>query len=431
MAAEPHQPQPGAARAASVARGDALPDSARWVVIGGGAVGLGVAYSLAVAGETDVVVIECQSELALATTSQGAGLAGQLRTSLERTQLAMHSVATFRELEAAGGVRPAWREVGSLRIALSEAVAASFGPLVAIARQAGLVVERISAEEVRRRWPALDVNNIRSALWCPTDGYMHPPSVAAAYADAARRLGVRIVTSTRVEGIALDAGRVAAVETDRGRVACQYAVNAAGAHAYHVARLVGLELPIVPVRHEYFVSVPIAGLHAALPCFRIPDLGLYGRAADAALLLGGWERTSLDADPRAYSLAAPAPPITPDDAVLTSFEERFAPLLPAVRGVARARIAKGWPTFTPDGGFLIGECRPVPGFVMAGGCNAHGISGSGGIGRLLVESLQAEHPSPHALSQSPNRFLDTPWDWESARRQARRVYETYYDVASC
>ena len=83
-------------------------------------------------------------------------------------------------------------------------------------------------------------------------------------------------------------------------------------------------------------------------------------------------------------------------------------------------------TFTPDGKFIIGESSHVKGFVMAGGCNAHGISGSGGIGRLLVESLLDPHPSAYVKSLSPDRFTDTNWTWEEARNQAAHVYETYY-----
>src|SRR5678816_1700659 len=167
----------------------------------------------------------------------------------------------------------------------------------------------------------------------------------------------------------------------------RYLVNAAGAHAYHVAKLAGLELPIVPVRHEYFVTVPMAGLHPELPCFRIPDLTLYGRVRDGGLLLGGWEPKSLFTDPRNFDLSGSPPELTPDWPVLNSFAESFARLFPLAKEARKERVGKGWPTFTPDGRFIIGESSRVKGFVMAGGCNAHGISGSGGIGKLLVESL--------------------------------------------
>src|SRR5262249_16702156 len=103
-------------------------------------------------------------------------------------------------------------------------------------------------------------------------------------------------------------------------------------------------------------------------------------------------------------------------------------LFPRSKASEKKFIGKGWPTFTPDGRFIIGESSRLRGFVMAGGCNAHGISGSGGIGKLLVESLLDPNPSPYVKSLSPDRFTDSNWTWPEAIRQARAVYETYYGV---
>ena len=114
--------------------------------------------------------------------------------------------------------------------------------------------------------------------------------------------------------------------------------------------------------------------------------------------------------------------------VLRGFEESFRSLLPTANAAEKKIVGKGWPTFTPDGRFIIGESRRVKGFVMAGGCNAHGISGSGGIGRLLVEALLEPKPSAYVQSLSPDRFTETSWNWDEARLQAARVYETYYGV---
>ena len=113
---------------------------------------------------------------------------------------------------------------------------------------------------------------------------------------------------------------------------------------------------------------------------------------------------------------------------MSLFEDSFDPLFPTAKGAEKKFIGKGWPTFTPDGRFIIGESSRAPGFVMAGGCNAHGISGSGGIGKLLVESLLDPKPGAYVKSLSPDRFTETPWNWDEARKQAARVYETYYGV---
>jgi len=401
---------------------------AEFVIIGGGAVGCGVAYSLARRGVKDLLLVERAADVAQVTTAQGAGLCGQPRSTLERTLLAMHSVATFRELQRDPKVQPEWHEVGSLRIALTEKRVAELHQLKTVADQAGLETELIDNAAGRKLWPAMEFADVKAVLWCPSDGYMRPYAVASSYAYQCRQLGVRIATSTAVEGILTSKGRVSGVKTSVGTASCRYVINAAGTNAYHIAKLVGLELPIVPVRHEYFVSVPLQGMVPDLPCFRVPELTLYGRPCEGGLLLGGWETRSLQTDPREYELNAQPPPVEPDWAVLNSFEEQFSRLLPQTRGVEKTRVGRGWPTFTPDGRFIIGESSRVPGFIMAGGCNAHGISGSAGIGRLVCESLLERKPSEYVKSLSPDRFTETTWNWKDARRDAARVYETYYGV---
>jgi glycine/D-amino acid oxidase-like deaminating enzyme len=230
-----------------------------------------------------------------------------------------------------------------------------------------------------------------------------------------------------VRRVVLNDGRVAGVETDAGTITCEVVINAAGAHAYHIARSVGLELPIVPVRHEYFVTVHAEGLHAELPVVRIPDSSLYLRAEINSLLCGGWERNGLSTDPREFEPGANPPTIEPDWDVLSWFGEQLAPEIPQIAQLGVRSVFKGWPTFTPDGRFIIGESSRVRGFVMAAGCNAHGVSGSAGIGRHVVESMLDADPSPYVKSLSPDRF-NGGWDWPIARRQAQRNYETYYDL---
>jgi glycine/D-amino acid oxidase-like deaminating enzyme len=403
------------------------PPSAEIVVIGGGAVGLGCAYALAKAGKTDTLVLERADDVGQVTTSQGAGLCGQVRDDPERVRLAMHSVSVFRELEASE-VKPDWHEVGSIRIAMGEKRAREFHRLKQAADAAGLEAELIDNARARRLWPGIDFSGVQAVIWCPSDGWMTPSEVARSYAHACREMGARIAVSTTVEGIDLKNGQVTGVRTNRGTADCRYVINAAGAHAHHVAKLAGLELPIVPVRHEYFITVPMDGLAPDLPCFRIPEMTLYGRVRDGGLLLGGWEPKSVHLDPRTYPLSGAPSPVETDWRVLGGFEDEFSRLFPTAKGARKSFIGKGWPTFTPDGRFIIGESCRVKGFVMAGGCNAHGISGSGGIGRLLVESLLDRRPSAYVKSLSPDRFTEAGWSWDEARVQAARVYETYYGV---
>ena len=204
-------------------------------------------------------------------------------------------------------------------------------------------------------------------------------------------------------------------------------INAAGAHAWHLAHSVGVELPIVPVRHEFFVTVAADGLVPELPVIRIPDATLYLRAETDSLLCGGWEPSSLSLAPNEYPIDGQPPPVHEDWDVLAGFAEQLAPQFPQVSQLGIRSVFRGWPTFTPDGRFIIGESNRLKGLVMAGGCNAHGVSGSAGIGRHVVESI-GDNPSSYVASLSPDRFTDSEWNWTEASAQARRVYEHYYSI---
>ena len=402
--------------------------SAEIVIVGGGAIGCAIAYRLTAAGKRDVLLIEKEPALASVTTAQAAGLVGQVRNSTDRVRLAMDLVATFAALERGPEPRPAWRQVGSLRIALEDERVEEFERLIGTARAAGLEVDLLDHAAAEARWPGLVTAPAKAILWCPSDGYLQPYDLAMAYQARARAAGARFATGVRVTGILLKGNAVAEVETDRGRVRCATVINAAGAHACHVARMVGLELPIVPVRHQYLITVPTGGIRPDWPCLRLPDATLYGRPDVNALLLGGWEPTALSLDPRSYPATGEPPAIEPDWPVLANFAEAFAPLYPPVREAGIRHVFRGWPTFTPDGRFVVGASRRVRGFVMAGGCNAHGVSGSAGIGRHVVEALLEPRPSAYVQSLGPDRFVEGSWDWAEARQKAQAVYETYYQI---
>jgi len=396
---------------------DTLGD-AEIVVIGGGGVGCGVAHSLCQAGKTDVLLLEKNDALAAETTSQAAGLVGQVRTSIERVKLAMWSVRTFSEMEAEPEAKPGWRQVGSLRVALTDERVAEFEQMKTVAEEAGLETSFISNGDAKAKWPMFDFSPAKLVLWCPSDGYLQPNDLAMAYAHRARQKNVRLVTGVTADGIRTENGRVIGVDTSQGAIACDTVINAAGAHAWHIAKMVGLELPIFPVRHEYFVSVDAEGMKPELPVMRVPDASLYLRAEINGLLLGGWEPESLSLMPDDFENGQMPPRVEEDWDVMGWFIEQIAPLYSKAADLGVRSIFKGWPTFVPDGKFIIGESRQLKGFVMAGGCNAHGVSGSAGIGRHVVESMLESEPSPYVRSLSPDRFLDGEWD---ARRRRPEV----------
>ena len=401
------------------------PQRAQTVIVGGGAVGCAVAYSLAEAGRKDILVIEKEESLATQTTSQAAGLVGQVRSTVEEVKLLMWSAETFERLQADSPESPAWRQVGSLRVAHCDGRIDELKNLKAVADEAGLETEFIDNDRARELWPLMTFEGVKAVLWCPSDGYVQPYDLTMSYAAEGRKLGVEFRTGVRVSEVKLDGGRVTGVETDQGDIECEMVINAAGAFAYQLAGSVGIELPIFPVRHEFFVTIDCEGIEPTLPVVRIPDSSIYVRSEVNSILVGGWETGSLSTDPRTVPLSGEQPLVEEDWEVLEFLGENVLPQVPAINELGIRHISKGWPTFTPDGRFIIGESSKVKGFVMAGGCNAHGVSGSAGIGRHLVESLLDPSPSPYVRSLSPDRF-EGGWDWDEAAREARRCYETYY-----
>ena len=404
-----------------------LPQRAQTVIVGGGAVGCAVACSLAEAGRRDILVVEKEGSLATQTTSQAAGLVGQVRSTVEEVKLLMWSAETFERLQADSPDSPAWRQVGSLRVAHCDERIEELKGLKAVADEAGLETEFIDNDRARELWPLMTFEGVKAVLWCPSDGYVQPYDLTMSYAAEGRKLGVDFQTGVRVTGVKLDNGRVAGIETDQGDIECETVINAAGAFAYQLASSVGIELPIFPVRHEFFVTIDCEGVEPTLPVVRIPDSSIYVRSEVNSILVGGWETGSLSTDPRTVPLTGEQPLVEEDFEVLEFLGENVLPQVPAINELGIRSIFKGWPTFTPDGRFIIGESSKVKGFVMAGGCNAHGISGSAGIGRHLVESLLEDEPSPYVKNLSPDRF-DGGWDWDEARRQSQKMYETYYGL---
>ena len=404
----------------------AVPRDARVTVVGGGAVGTAVAYMLAREGWDDVQLLE-KGDLCAETSSQAAGLVGQARPTVERTRLTMAAADLFRTFERRTGYPTDYREVGALRLALSPSSVAELREIEASAAVAGLPVELLSLQRVRELFPALEnLDGVRAALWSPTCGYVQPNSLADAYARAARDLGVTVATHAPVGAIGVRDGEVVSVTTPHGTVRTELVVVAAGPWSAALARTVGLDLPIVPVLHEYFVTAPVAGWHPDLPVLRVPEVQLYARAEGSRILAGGFESRGTSLPPEQVALTDPLRP-KPDWDVLGHFAAAMARFAPAVEDAEVTATFQGWPAFTPDGRFVVGPVSAVRGLAFAAGCNAHGVSGSGGLALHLVEALRGD-PSPYVASLSPDRFVPRTWTWDDARRQAQAVYENYYPM---
>jgi glycine/D-amino acid oxidase-like deaminating enzyme len=402
------------------------PRDSEVTVIGGGAVGAAVAYFLARAGWRDIQLLE-RNGLCEATSSQAAGFVGQARPTAERARLTMAAAQVYRNFERDAGYPMDYRECGAVRLALSDASVRELEQIAGTAAVTGLPVEFLSPGQLRDVYPVLEyTDSVKAALWSPTDGYLQPNSLVTAYVSAAKDLGVTVAAHAAVTAIEVGEGSVRSVSTDAGRYRTEQVIIAAGPWSAALARMAGLELPVVPVLHEYFVTEPVPGWHGGLPCLRIPEVQVYARGEGDRVLCGGFENRATSVDPREVS-AGSRLPARPDWDVLGGFAASLGEFVPALAGAGVAATFQGWPAFTPDGRFVVGPVSAVRGLAIAAGCNAHGVSGSAGIAMHLVESLSGD-PSPYVRSLSPDRFVPRTWSWDEARRQAQAVYETYYPM---
>jgi glycine/D-amino acid oxidase-like deaminating enzyme len=253
------------------------PRDAEVTVIGGGAVGTAVAYFLAREGWKDIQLLDKQG-LCEATSSQAAGFVGQARPTAERARLTMAAADLYRRFEQDTGYSMDYRESGAVRLALSETSVQELHQIAETAQVTGLPVEFLTPVQLREIYPVLErTDSVRAALWSPTDGYVQPNSLVSAYANAARDLGVTIAPNVAVTSVRVEDGAVRSVVAARGEFRTEQVVIAAGPWSVALARTVGLELPIVPVLHEYFVTEPLSGWRSDLPCLRIPEVQVYAR----------------------------------------------------------------------------------------------------------------------------------------------------------
>ncbi len=369
-----------------------------------------------------------RGELTGGSTFHSAGLVGQLRGTIALTRINMASVELYRRLKDDTGRDPGWREVGSLRLASSTARLAELRRQVGWARTFGLPLELLGPGETRRLFPLLSDDGLEGAAYLPTDGRIDPATLAHALADGAKKRGVRVRTAVRVESITVERGRVAAVVTDHGTVACETVVNAAGIWAPEVGRMVGVTVPIVPMAHQYLVTKPIDGVTRDLPTMRDPDRLVYFREEVGGLLMGGYERQplpwGLDGIPRDFSHKL----LPPDWDRVADLMDAAVSRVPPIGRAEVIALINGPEAFTPDGEFILGEAPGVGGFFVAAGFCAHGIAGAGGVGRVMAEWILNGRAPLDLWRMDLRRFGAHYADRAHTLAQAVETYATYYDI---
>jgi glycine cleavage system aminomethyltransferase T/glycine/D-amino acid oxidase-like deaminating enzyme len=400
-------------------------DKARVVVIGGGVGGCSILYWLTKLGWNDVVLVE-RAELTSGSTFHSAGLVGQLRGSLSLTKMMMSSVELYRTLGEEVGLETGWREVGSLRLASSPERMEELSRQSGWAKTFGLPLELVSPEEAQRLFPPMSTDGVLGAAYLPTDGYIDPSQLTFALAEGARRGGAEIHQQTRVTAIPVERGRVTGVVTDNGEIEAEVVVNAGGMFATEIGALAGVNVPIVPMAHEYLILKP-SGLPLDMPTMRDPSLLVYFRPESGGLIMGGYERHpapwSLDGIPADFNGK-----LLPED--WPRFEELMTNAIvrvPSLEEMEAVKLINGPEAFTPDGEFILGPTE-VRGLWTAAGFCAHGLAGAGGLGQLVAEWIVEGVPSLDVWEMDSRRFGRAYRSPRYTLARTLEVYETYYDV---
>ncbi len=398
---------------------------AQAVIIGGGVAGCSIAYHLTHMGWREIMLVE-KGTLTGGATFHAAGLIGQLRGSYNLTRTIMYSVQLYARLREETGLDPDWRRVGSLRLASSARRMEELRRQAALAKAYGLEVEQLTPREALKLFPVMSPRDLVGAAYILGDGRVDPSGLTYALAHAARGRGCEIHTQTEVTGITVRNGRVHAVVTNQGAIRTPVVVCAAGIWSWHIGRMVGVIIPIVPVEHQYAVTVPFEGVDRNLPVVRDPDLLVYFREEVGGLVVGGYERNpvpwGLESIPPDFNLRL----LPPNWDRFETLARNAAIRIPALNQAGIRKLINGPDGFTPDGEFLLGEAAEVRGFFVAGG--SPGIAAGGGVGKLMAEWIVEGRPSLDLWRGDLRRFGLHYADRSYATVRALEVYSRNYTV---
>ena len=406
-----------------------LPASARIVVIGGGAVGCSIAYHLAKLGQRDVLLLE-KKALTAGSTWHAAGLVGQLRSKVNLTRLMQYSAKLCATIGAETGQDVGFHQVGSIRLASSDARWEELKRNAAAAKSCGLDVELIGPAEIKEKFPLVDLQGVRGATWIASDGYVDPYSLTMAYAKGARAGGVKIVEGVTVTGFRQANGRITHVLTDRGDVACEIAVNAAGLWARHVGEMAGLELPVTVLEHQYLVTEKSPLIPDHLPTLRDPDLNFYLKSEPGAFAIGGWEEGTV----AVYGSGK-----LPMDFGQELFAQNLdrleviagpaATRIPVLNQVGIRTVINGPIPVSADGEPVIGIADGIENLFIACGFTS-GIAASAGAGFAVANWIATGDPGMDLEGFALSRFAGRRYNPEDLCAAAIRAYAAYYALSA-
>ncbi len=347
-----------------------LPDSAAVVIVGGGVIGASAAFHLAEAG-VDVVLVE-RAQLGSGSTCRAAGGVRTQFSDPLNVEIARRSMAAFRNF----GRRPGWEidlhQVGYLFVLSRAPDVEEFGRSVALQNEYGLDSWMLTAGEVRELCPLLQGDDILAGAFSPGGGHAAPEGVVQGYAFAARKRGADIRVNCEVLDIETIGGEIVRVVTDAGSIGTGTVICAAGAWSRSCGAMVGVDLPVTPLRRQILFTEPLEGLPPDLPMTIDFESSFYFHREGPGLLMG----MSDPHEKPGFSVA------TTEDWIpgLMEVVERRVPR------IADAGIRGGWAglyEMTPDHNAIIGEAAGISRFLYATGFSGHGFLQGPAVGEIL------------------------------------------------
>ena len=355
------------------------------VVIGGGAIGLSVAYHLGRLGCPNVVLLE-RNELTSGTSWHAAGIVGPLRGSQNLTVLAKYALTLFADLEAETGQATGYKQTGGLWLAQHSQRMRELHRIAAMGMMNGLHTDILSPAEIKQKFDLLNTRDLAGGMWVEQDGQVNPVDLCMAYAKAARALGVEIREHTGVASMEMHNHNVTSVVLDNGeRLPCNAVVNCAGLWAREIGNMVGVAVPLQAVEHIYVVTEPIPTLPRVTPILRDLDNGIYIKEDAGKLVLGAFEQNARLWDPAS---------VNPKESFLAFGEDwdHVEPMLnaglhrlPCLQETGITQFMNGPESFTPDTRQIMGRAPNVENFYVAAGFNSIGIMSSAGVGKVMAD----------------------------------------------
>ena len=397
-----------------------LPTHAQVVVIGGGIVGCSVAYHLTKLGWKDVVLLE-RKVLTSGTTWAAAGLVGQLWASSALTKLAKYGTELYSRLEEETGQTTGFVQSGSVRVARTEARKSEYDRATGMARAFGVEIEEISLDEAKKLWPPMRTDDVVAAYYQPNDGHSSPVDTARSMAKGAQMGGASIIEGIKVTSITMKKNVGFEVNTDQGKIDCEYVVNCAGMWGRDVGKMVGISVPLHAAEHMHITTTAIEGVYHDMPVLRDMDGYIYFKQEGEGLLMGGFEPTAKPWGMKGIPETFEFTELAEDWEQFELFMDNAIQRCPAMEKAGIMHFTVVPESFTPDNKYMLGEAPGIKNFFVAAGMNSVGIASAAGAGKAISEWIVEGHPTDDLWEVDIRRFHG----WQSNSRYLQdRITET-------